>query len=63
MSLHACWRSSTTDRQLCRYEDRMTDAQCSGCTLRKPDPPKARRAGWLDRSRQFANEGKPKWDI
>jgi hypothetical protein len=41
----------------------MTDAQCSGCTLRKPDPPKARRAGWLDRSRQFANEGKPKWDI
>jgi hypothetical protein len=60
---HSCWRAVELfrSRDRCRYTDRMTDAQCEGCACRKPDP--RPRATWLDRSRQFANEGKQKWDL
>jgi hypothetical protein len=51
MTLHACNRKAES-RDRCRYDDRLTDSACSGCALRKPDPPRARGPGWLDRQRQ-----------
>jgi hypothetical protein len=56
---HACHRT-TESRDKCRYESRMEDRGCLGCGLRKPDPPRSRGIGWLDRSRAYVNEWRPK---
>jgi hypothetical protein len=54
MIRHSCWRAAELfrDRDLCRYEERLTDSACAGCALRKPAPLRRRAGGWLDRQRQ-----------